>query len=195
MLLRQHWGIPDNVPVLGVVGRLEAQKGHRFLVEALPQVLAEFPDACVLLVGEGSLRPALEAQASTLGIRDRLIFAGFQHDVSVYLNAMDVVVLPSLYEGMPLAAIEAAAMAKPMVATSVDGTTEVIQHGSTGLLVPPAAPGPLARAILTLLQQPELARQYGQAARRQALHRFDLRRQVGETERLYVNTIAATKRR
>jgi glycosyltransferase involved in cell wall biosynthesis len=96
---------------------------------------------------------------------------------------------------MPLAAIEAAAMAKPLVATSVDGTAEVIQHCRTGLLVPPSAPGPLARAILTLLQQPELAHQYGQAARRQALHQFDLRRQVGETERLYVNTLAATKRR
>jgi glycosyltransferase involved in cell wall biosynthesis len=194
-LLRQHWGIPDNAPVVGVVGRLEAQKGHRFLVEALPQVLTECPDVCVLLVGEGSLRPALEAQATILGIRDRIIFAGFQHDVSVYLNTMDVVVLPSLYEGMPLAAIEAAAMAKPVVATSVDGTAEVIQHGRTGLLVPPSAPGPLARAILTLLQQPELARQYGQAARKHALHQFDLRRQVGETERLYVNTMAATKRR
>jgi glycosyltransferase involved in cell wall biosynthesis len=194
-LLRQHWGIPDNVPVVGVVGRLEAQKGHRFLIEALPQVLTEFPDVCVLLVGEGSLRPALEAQASTLGLCDRIIFAGFQHDVSVYLNTMDVVVLPSLYEGMPLAAIEAAAMAKPVVATSVDGTVEVIQHGRTGLLVPPSAPGPLARAILTLLRQPELARRYGQAARKHALHQFDLWRQVDETERLYVNTMAATKRR
>jgi glycosyltransferase involved in cell wall biosynthesis len=193
--LQQRLGIPDSAPVLGVVGRLEAQKGHRFLVEALPQVLTDFPDTRLLLVGEGSLRSTLEAQVSTLGIRNRVIFAGFQPDISAYLDAMDIVVLPSLHEGMPLVAIEAAAMAKPMVATAVDGTAEVVQHGTTGLLVPPAAPAPLAEAILTLLRRPELARQYGQAARHRALQQFDLRRQVAATEYLYCATLAAKKRR
>lgn len=193
--LQQRLDIPSSAPVLGVVGRLEVQKGHRFLVEALPQVLTEFPDTRLLVVGEGSLRTHLEAQISTLGLCNCVIFAGFQRDISTYLDVMDVVVLPSLHEGMPLVAIEAAAMAKPMVATAVDGTAEVIQHGITGLLVPPAAPAPLAGAILTLLQQPELARQYGQAARQRALQQFDLRRQVNATERLYCATIAAKKRR
>jgi glycosyltransferase involved in cell wall biosynthesis len=191
--IRGQLGIPDKAPLLGVVGRLEAQKGHRFLLDALPLILAEFPDTRLLLVGEGRLQTTLEAQAERLGLRDAVIFAGFQRDVPAYIDVIDVMILPSLHEGMPLTAIEAAAMAKPMVATAVDGTVEVVHHGTTGLLVPPAASAPLAQAILTLLRQPALAKQYGHAARERALKQFDRQRQVADIERLYFTTLSGQK--
>jgi glycosyltransferase involved in cell wall biosynthesis len=113
------------------------------------------------------------------------VFTGFRADVARLLDGVDVVALPSLWEGMPLTAIEAAAMARPIVATAVDGTVEVVRHGVTGLLVPPADPPALARALLALLGDPGRARRMGQAARAQALERFDLGRQVEATAAVY----------
>ncbi len=192
--IRQRLDVPDTTPLLGVVGRLEAQKGHRFLLAALPAILAEFPHARLLLIGDGSLQHNLAAQAEQLGIRHAVIFAGFQSNVPAYMAAADVMVLPSLYEGLPLTAIEAAAMGKPIVATDVDGTPEVVRHATTGLLVPPAAPAALAEAILTLLRQPALTSQYGVAAQAWVRQQFDLRRQVAETENLYLQLLATQKR-
>ncbi len=192
--VRQRFHIPASAPVLGVVGRLEPQKGHQYLLQALPQICDAFPDTHLLLVGEGSLYPALQVQAADLGLRDNVIFAQFQRDIPAFLEAMDIVVLPSLHEGLPLTAIEASAMAKPMVATAVDGTPEVVRDGMTGVLVPPAAPEALADAVLTLLQHPALAFQYGAAAHAWVRQQFDLQRQVAETERLYLELLAMQKR-
>lgn len=182
---RRRLGLADDVAAIGVVGRLETQKGHRFFLDALPLILAAFPGARAVLVGEGSLRDALEAQASALGVDNAVTFAGFQGDIPGIMSAMDVIVLPSLFEGMPLVAIEALAAGKPLVATRVDGTPEVVDHGVTGLLVPPAAPQPLAEAILTVLTDPALGARLGSAGRRVAHDRFDVRQQVLETERVY----------
>ncbi len=192
--VRQRLGIPASAPVLGVIGRLEPQKGHRYLLQALPPICDAFPDIRLLLVGEGSLDATLQAQATDLGLQDNVIFAQFQRDIPAFLEAMDIVVLPSLHEGLPLTAIEASAMAKPMVATAVDGTPEVVRDGITGLLVPPAAPDSLADAVLTLLHHPDLAFQYGTAAHAWVRQQFDLQRQVAETERLYLKFIAMQKR-
>ena len=182
---RKELGLDRAVPLVGVVGRLEAQKGHAYLLEAWPSVVAEFPDVRLLLVGDGSLRDPLHARARELGVLDSLIFAGFRTDVPRMLDAMDVVCLPSLYEGMPLTAIEGAAMARPVVATAVDGTPEVVRDGRTGRLVPPADPAALAQALRELLRDPDGARQMGQAGRDWALTRFDLDRQVAATAHVY----------
>ena len=182
---RKELGLDRAVPLVGVVGRLEEQKGHAHLLEAWPSVVADFPDARLLLVGDGSLRGALEARARALGVAGSLIFVGFRADVPCLLDAMDVVCLPSLYEGMPLTAIEGSAMARPVVATAVDGTPEVVRDGRTGRLVPPADPPALARALAGLLRDPEGARQMGQAGRDWVLTRFDLNRQVAATAHVY----------
>lgn len=192
--VRHRFGIPATAPVLGVVGRLEPQKGHCYLLQAMPQICAAFPETRLLLVGEGSLDAALQAQTAELGLQDHVIFAQFQRDIPAFLEAMDIVVLPSLHEGLSLTSIEASAMAKPMVATAVDGTPEVVRDGLTGLLVPPAAPDALADAVLALLQHPDRAFQYGAAAHAWVRQQFDLQRQVTETERLYREFIAMQKR-
>lgn len=184
-LARKELGLDGDVPVVGVVARLDAQKGHVHLLDAWPRVIREFPDARLLLVGDGPLRPALEAQARTAEIRHAVQFAGFRTDVPRLLDAMDVVALPSLHEGMPLTAIEASAMARPVVATAVDGTPEVVLDGRTGRLVPPADPRALAGALCEVLRDPAAARRMGEAGRAWALARFTLERQVEATARVY----------
>ena len=193
--VRKELGIDRVTPLVGVVGRLEEQKGHVYLLDAWPAVLAEFPDARLLLVGDGSLRGALEERARCLGIASSVIFAGFRRDVPRVLDALDVVALPSLYEGMPLTAIEASAMAKPIVATAVDGTPEVIREGRTGRLVPPREPAALSRALRMLLRDPVRARQMGDAGRDFVLDRFDLGRQVAATARVYREAVGARAQR
>jgi glycosyltransferase involved in cell wall biosynthesis len=186
--LRKELGIDRATPLVGVVGRLEEQKGHVYILDAWPSVLAEFPDARLLLVGDGTLRGALERRVNELGIAPSVVFAGFRADVPRLLDALDVLALPSLYEGMPLTAIEASAMAKPVVATAVDGTPEVIREGRTGRLVPPRDPAALSRALRALLRDPASAQRLGRAGRDFVLNRFDLPRQVEATARVYRET-------
>ena len=159
--VRMELGLDADAPVIGVVGRLEPQKGHQFLLDAFPRVAAEFPNARLLLIGDGSLRTQLARQAARVGIASHVIFAGFRTDIPRLLDAVDLMVLPSLWEGMPLTALEAAAMAKPIVATDVDGTAEVVQDGVTGRLVPPANASALGDAILETLRHPRKACQMG----------------------------------
>jgi glycosyltransferase involved in cell wall biosynthesis len=191
--LRKELGLDRGVPIVGVVGRLEAQKGHAYLFEAWPSIMAEFPDARLLVVGDGSLRPRLEARAGQLGVADSVIFAGFRADIPRVLDAVDVLALPSLYEGMPLTAIEASAMGRPVVATAVDGTPEVIREARTGRLVPPADPVALSRAILGLLRDPLAAQRIGRAGRDFVLDRFGLDRQVANTARVYRDVAGVTR--
>jgi glycosyltransferase involved in cell wall biosynthesis len=183
--VRKELGLDGTVPLVGVVGRLEPQKGHAFLLEAWPSVVAEFPDARLLVVGDGTLRARLETRARELGVAPGIVFTGFRPDVPRVLDAIDVLVLPSLYEGMPLTAIEASALGRPVVATAVDGTPEVIRDGRTGRLVPPADPVALSRAIRGVLRDPLGASRMGRAGRDFVLDRFDLDRQVASTARVY----------
>src|SRR5204862_7796339 len=127
------------------------------LLEAWPDVVRAHPDARLLVVGEGSLHDALVDQARRAHVAEGVIFTGFRSDVPRILDAIDVVALPSLYEGMPLTVIEAAAAGRPVVATAVDGTPEVVQDGRTGYLVPPADPPALARALCALLTDVDAA--------------------------------------
>jgi glycosyltransferase involved in cell wall biosynthesis len=190
---RHELGLSAQDRVLLVVGRLEPQKGHRVLLEALPAVRAEFPSARLVCVGEGDERRALEVQAARLGIGSAVRFTGFRPDVPRWLSAADVVVLPSFYEGLPLAAIEALAASRPVVATAVDGTPEVVVDGQTGLTVPAGDVASLAGAISRLLREPLLARRLGQAGRRWVEERFDEERQVRMTERLYSGAFETAK--
>ena len=187
---RKDLGLDDAVPVVGVVGRLETQKGHTYLLQAWPAVVRELPDARLLIVGDGSLRGALERQARELGITENVVFTGFRSDVARMLDTIDALVLPSLYEGMPLTAIEASAMARPVVATAVDGTPEVIEDGVTGYLVPPANPEALGRALARVLGDRDRAAAMGRAGRDRVLARFSLETQVEATARVYRAVVA-----
>jgi len=183
--LREELGIEADEKVVSVVGRLAEQKGHRYLIEAAKAVVAAVPRARFVLAGRGELEAALKAQAHQLGLSDRVVFAGFRRDVDNVYALSHVVALPSLFEGLPLTVAEAQAMRRPVVATRVSGTPEVLLDGETGLLVPPRDVSALARALIRVLRDEELARLFGQRGRQHACAHFSLERQIEQTETIY----------
>jgi glycosyltransferase involved in cell wall biosynthesis len=183
--LRERLGIGPADPVLLVLGRLEPQKGHRVLLDALPEVLRRFPRTRLVCVGEGTLQGELESHARRLGVSGAVHFAGYQADVASWLALADLTVLPSFYEGLPLAAIESLAAGRAIVATDVDGTPEVVVDGQTGLLVPPGDATRLSHAVCRLLGDPDERLRLGQAGRARASARFDQAQQVRRTQDVY----------
>ena len=149
--LHEDYRIPENSPIVGVVARLEAEKGHRTLIDAWPVVLEAHPEAWLLIVGEGSERNSLEAQAASLGIADHVVFTGRREDVPAVTAALDVAVLPSYREAQGLSVLEAMALSRPVVASNVGGIPEMIEDGVSGLLVPAGDCEALAASIVRLL--------------------------------------------
>jgi glycosyltransferase involved in cell wall biosynthesis len=174
---------------------LEPQKGHRFLLEAHARVVRDFPKARLVCLGEGALRQNLEEQSRHLQIQDSVRFVGYQSNVDEWLAMADFTVLPSLFEGLPLVAIESLAAQRPMIATAVDGTPEVVVNEKTGLTVPPGDARPLADAILRLLCQPELRHQLGLAGRKWVLENFSQEQQIRKTQELYLRAWNLSLRR
>ena len=148
------------------VGRLIFNKGPQYLVEAAPEVLQAHPEAEFVFVGDGPLRPRLEERARQLGVGHRVTFLGTRPDVPAILQTCDMLTRPSLLEGMPLTVLEAMACGLPVVATPISGTAELVRHGENGLLVRPADPASLARAILCLMEDEPLREAQGREARR-----------------------------
>jgi glycosyltransferase involved in cell wall biosynthesis len=180
-------GFAGDNPVLLLIGRLEPQKGHTVMLQAMPAILREFPNARLLCLGDGALRSELERQIASLGISQSVRMLGYQPNVPDWLALADVVVLPSFFEGLPLVAIEALAAEKPVVATAVDGTPEVIMDGRTGLLVGPGDAASLADAICRMLRDAGLRQTLASAGHDFVRRRFTRERQVSETEQCYLN--------
>lgn len=186
---RQMLGIADDVLLLGSVGRMHRQKGFTYLLAALPAIKAQFPQVKLLLVGDGELRSALEAQTAQLNLQDSVIFTGTRTDVPTLLKALDLFVLPSLWEGLPNVILEAMAIGLPVVATAVGGTPELVVDGSTGCLAPPNNPAALAKAIGDLLANPTHRQQMGRAGRARVEQQFTIQRMVQATEDLYARLL------
>jgi glycosyltransferase involved in cell wall biosynthesis len=162
--LREELKVPSDAPLVGEIARLCDVKGQRELIEAAALV----PDLRVALIGDdlesgGAYRSTLERDAQRLGVADRVSFTGHRTDAHALLGELDVFVLPSWTEGMPVVVLEAMARRKPVVATPVGGTPELVVDGETGVLVPPRDPQALAAAIRALVADPERARRLGEA--------------------------------
>jgi glycosyltransferase involved in cell wall biosynthesis len=179
---RARLGLSSEETVLGVVSRLDPAKGIDVLIRAMPFV----ENATLVIVGDGVERSFLEGLAEELGVSGRIIWAGYRPDVYNLLQAFDVFVQPSRFEGLPTTVLEAMAAGLPVVATAVGGTPEVVEDGVTGLLVPPAEPTALAQAINHLLGDPALRLTLGRAGRERAAKQFSVEKMVCQTEALYM---------
>ena len=178
--LRLELGLNEEHKVAVMVATFKEQKGHRFLLEAMQAVVSQRPDLKVLFAGDGELRTALQERALELHLENNVFFLGNRADIPALLAASDYFILPSLWEGLPMALIEAMASGLPVIATRVSGTNQVIVHGETGLLVEPGNSSELAQAILKMASDPSMARQMGRAARQRVEVHFGAQKQALE---------------
>lgn len=189
--LRSSLGIEERDRVIGIIARLVPVKDHRTMLQAMSRIVAAAPEARLLVVGDGPLRGELEGEAERLGIATRVNFLGVRHDVSALLSLLDVFVLSSLSEGTSMTILEAMAAKRPVVATDVGGTSWLVHHEKTGLLVPARDPDRLAHAILRLLNDRARAAQLGEAGYALVRERFQLEQVARQYDALYRQLLAS----
>ena len=181
---------PGGALVIGTVGRLEEQKGTTHLIRALSMLPPDLAETQLWIAGAGPKEQELRRQAAAAGLERRIRFLGLRSDVPALLRHLDLFVLPSLWEGLPNADLEAMSARRAVAATAVNGTPEAVAAGETGLLVPPADPEALADAMTALLRDPALRRAFGDAGRRRVELEFTMERMVARMQELYRRAMA-----
>jgi len=166
-------------------------KGHAVLIDAMPAVLARFPDARLLIVGEGKMEASLKKQAAGLGLEQRVIFLPSVNRTADILPMLDIFILPSLQEGLGLSAMEAQAAGVPVVASRVGGLASLIEDGRTGRLVEPRNSGQLAEAVLDLLEHPQDAEAMGRRARAFIEREYSAEQMARDTVKMYEKILSA----
>lgn len=182
---RDRLGIPRGGCVLGTAGRLEPIKRLDIFLEAAKLISAQRPDARYIIAGEGSEEARLRALAQSLGLGERVLFLGHRNEVYDVLRAMDVLVLCSDHEGLPMVLLEALSLGVVVVARAVGGIPEVLIHNTSGLLVESASPVAIAQACLGVLGDASLARQLAQAAARRVAEKYSAEATAAAVSRLY----------
>lgn len=172
-------------PVIGTIGRLSPEKGHAFLLEAVKLLEPVFPDLRVLIIGEGRLRASLARQAAAIGLESRLLITGYKDRAWEYFPRMDLFVLPSLTEGLPITLLEAMRAGCPIVASAVGGIPGALENGAAGALVAPGDPQGLAKAIHRVLESPDMGKRLGATARTIFRRRFSSRQMAERYADLY----------
>lgn len=165
--IRKEFGLRQNQPIIGTVGRLCKDKGQRILIQAAPKVIKKIPDAVFMIVGENpaqerEYKDRLEDLAHSLGVKQYVIFTGYRADIMELMNAFEFFVLPSSVEGLPVVILEAMAAKKAVITTSVGGNPEIVVDGETGTLIPPEDPDKLAEAIIYHLENLEISKRMGE---------------------------------
>lgn len=182
---KQCIGIDPNLPVVGTVGRLSPEKGQSALIDAAPRILREYGPVNFLLVGDGPLMEELQQHAAKRGVASAFHFVGFQPRPNCYIEAMDIAVLPSLSEGLPLTLIEFMAMGIPTVTSDLPCFREAFVDGESGLIAPQAEKDSLAEKLLLLLCQPQMAKKIGQNTQRLVSEKFSIQRLANDMMNLY----------
>ena len=180
-----EFAIDEGSRLIANIARLSSQKGQHFLIEAAPLVIEKFKSAKFFFVGEGELESELKALVRKAGLENYFVFTGHRTDIPRLLSAFDMLVMPSLFEGLCFAVIEASAMCVPVVATAVGGMRYSVINGKTGLLIPPKDIKALADAILWMLENPAQAKQMGLAGRKHFTDNFTQQGMVRKTAELY----------
>jgi glycosyltransferase involved in cell wall biosynthesis len=191
--MRRRFGFEQHDIVIGKVARLFSLKGHEFLIRAAPRVVERCARARFLFIGEGILRDSLAGLAESLGVRDRIVFAGLMPpaEIPAAISAMDAVVHTSLREGLARVLVQALLCGKPVVTYAMDGAPEVIVEGETGRLVPPESVEELAESLLWTVEHPEEAGRMALEGRRRVLEEFRIEDTARQTDRLYRRLLAS----
>jgi glycosyltransferase involved in cell wall biosynthesis len=184
--VRRSLQIPDGAHVVGIIAGLRRWKAHDVFLTAATSVVREAPDTYFVIAGDGPERSKLEKMARDLHLTDRVRFLGTVDDVPTLLQAIDVSVLSSVSEALPLALLESMAATRPVVATDVGSVSEIVDDGVNGFLVTPGAPDQLAQAMLRVLKDPELGRRLGEAGRKKVEQQHTVERMVHRYESLFI---------
>jgi glycosyltransferase involved in cell wall biosynthesis len=187
--LRYELNLNEKVVIIITVARLHTQKGHNYLLKAIPKVVEKYSHARFLLVGDGPELQALKETTSNLNINEYVRFLGVRNDIPTLLSISSLFVLPSLWEGMPNSILEAMSSGLPVIATNVDGCPELVVHGKTGLLVSPADSDAIWVAICQLLGDKELLWKMGIAGRTRAINQFSEENFIQSFNELYQGTL------
>jgi len=187
---KKELNIPQDFYVIGTVGRLVPIKGHKYLVSAAEMIIKEFPKTVFVIVGDGFLKPILERHAEALGIRKNIVFTGWRKDVPEILYLFNVLVFPSLNEGMGRVMIEGMSLGKPIVASNVGGIRDLIEDGKNGLLVPPRDSNALRKAISRLIRNKKLAEGLGKIGKMEVYPDFDASTMVKKIDNLYESLLS-----
>ena len=189
--VRGEFGIAQDSNVVGVVGRLVPIKGHKYLVSAAKRIIKEFRNTVFVFVGDGYLSSRLERQAESVGVRKNIIFTGWRKDAVEILDLFDILVLPSLNEGMGKVLVEGMALGKPIIASNVGGIIDLVRNGENGILVPPGDSDALGEAILQLLKDKNLSEKLGKNGKAMVYPEFDASVMVKQIDDLYESLLVS----
>jgi glycosyltransferase involved in cell wall biosynthesis len=191
--LRLNLGVDSETCLIGTVGRLAAVKGLQYLLTAVQNLLSQHINVKLLIVGDGEMREELESQASRLGISAHAMFLGHRDDTQDLLTSMDIFVLPSLSEGVPMALLEAMAASRPIVASRVGGIPEIVTNGVEGFLVEPTDVQGLVDKCLELIRSQDLANKMGELARKRVEQDFSATAMADQVSSLYRDLVTSHK--
>lgn len=192
--IRQQLGVPDDAIIVASAGRLSPEKNYAGMIEAACEVVKHNPSIYFVIFGEGFLRPELEAKINSAGLNRRFLLPGFRTDLQQVLSEIDIFMLPSFTEGLPNVILEAFAACKPVVATMVGGTPEVVQDGVSGFLARPEEYNVLSQHILTLANDAKLRQKMGEAGFQYVHEKFGFEKQTSLYEQLYQKISASQGR-
>jgi glycosyltransferase involved in cell wall biosynthesis len=194
-VIRKEFNIDEGELIVGTIGRIDPEKGYEYFLESARIILQDVPNVRFLVIGEASNNHSFEKSLSEMsvekGIDKKTIFTGFRRDIPQLIANMDVVVLPSEIDACSRVLFESMAMQKPLVAANAGGTPEVVQDGITGLLVKPGDSSDMAKCVKRLLDDKNLAEQYGKAGRKRVEEMFTIERNIKETEGVYLELLVS----
>lgn len=191
--VRAEFGLDENANVIAIIAQLIERKGHRFLFRAAPKILEEFPNTHFLILGEGRLENNLCQLAESLGIQDKMIFAGFRNNIGELLSITSVLVHPATMEGFANCVLQAMAAEVPVVVTRVGGMPELVRDGVNGILIPPSDVGVLADSVIRLLGDSELRAKMGSEGKRIVEEQFSVDGMVEGVLSVYRSVLGDSK--